>query len=453
MKRVQSESDDQSKVDCDKSLSEDVLESEGRKMVVSSKRPKKNTEKPGFDKRMFEETSSFISNGMRYIKPYYFTFTTHCKGRWFGKTLIDIFTREFRMESPAYYEAAVRNGKITVDDQVVSPEEVLKQNQLIKTRIHRHEPPVMQCPIEFVKNDDTMVVINKPSSIPVHPCGRYRHNTIVFILGEDYGLTNLHTIHRIDRLTSGILMFAKTVSKAQEMEACVKGRLVQKEYLCRVLGEFPREKVVCCEPIAVVSHKMGVCQVKPDGKEAKTEFTLVSFNGKSSLVRCLPYTGRMHQIRVHLQYLGFPILNDPIYNNHCVWGPDNGKGGTSKDIKDILAAFEESRKDAILRLKACTKKDKSSSVLNCQTQHCSSPKGECNDLGPKDAVSSFKEPLSSSDLKSSDFDPDCSECRNPIPDPTPSELVMYLHALSYKGPGWEYKTSIPYWAGDDWNVE
>jgi len=408
----------------------------------SSKRPKKKQEKPGFDKRMFHETTYFVNNRLRYIEPYYFTFTTHCKGRWVGMRLLDVFTKEFRMESPAYYEAAIRNGKITVNDCIVDPNKVLKQNQLIKTKIHRHEPPVISCPIEFVANDESMVVINKPSSIPVHPCGRYRHNTIVFILGEDYGLTNLHTIHRIDRLTSGILMFAKTVSKAQEMEACVKGRLVQKEYLCRVVGEFPREPVICSEPITVVSHKVGVCQAKPDGKEAETEFILVHFNGKSSLVRCLPHTGRMHQIRVHLQYLGFPIINDPIYNRPDIWGLGNGKGGSNKDINDLLSAFEESRKDAISKLRVSNSKSMSSSPLDNEHNKATDNKQNADEHSS-----------GLSGLAINSYDPECTECKNPIPDPRPNELVMYLHALSYKGPNWEYKTSLPKWASDDWICE
>ena len=445
MKRQRGEVDHERTVERQSPLvveQEDLSCVKGESTTRSNKRPKKKIEKPGFDERVFHETSYYTKNGLRYVSPYYFTFTTHCKGRWVGKKLIDVFTNEFRMESPAYYEAAIRNGKITINDCVVSPSEILKANQLIKTKIHRHEPPVINCPIEFIINDDDMVVINKPPSIPVHPCGRYRHNTVVFILGEKYRLTNLHTIHRIDRLTSGILMFARTVSKAQEMEACVKGRLVQKEYLCRVTGEFSKEPVTCSEPILVVSHKVGVCQVKPDGKEARTDFNFVSFNGKSSLVRCLPHTGRMHQIRVHLQYLGFPILNDPIYNRPDIWGPENGKGGSNRDIKELLSAFEESRKDAISQLKA----RKSQHIPSDDLRH---EHIETRDNDTHKTHLSTENTKSSLGLKSSSYDPECSECNNPIPDPMPNEQVMYLHALAYKGPNWEFRTCLPKWATDD----
>ena len=65
-----------------------------------------------------------------------------------------------------------------------------------------------------------------------------------------------------------------------------------------------RTMVECNEPIEVVSYKIGVCKVSPNGKECRTEFRRLSYNGRNSVVLCRPYTGRMHQIRVHLQYLG-----------------------------------------------------------------------------------------------------------------------------------------------------
>lgn len=109
-----------------------------------------------------------------------------------------------------------------------------------------------------------------------------------------------------------------------------------------------------------MSYKIGVCKVSPQGKECRTEFERLSFNGKTSVVLCRPFTGRMHQIRVHLQYLGkfknvkkskhstlysnyagFPVINDPLYN-HIVFGPTKGKGGNigkSDDqlIQDLIA--------------------------------------------------------------------------------------------------------------------
>lgn len=73
----------------------------------------------------------------------------------------------------------------------------------------------------------------------VHPCGRYRHNTVVFILAKEFNLKNLRTIHRLDRLTSGLLLFGRSPKKARQMEHQIRNRQVQKQYMCRVEGNFP----------------------------------------------------------------------------------------------------------------------------------------------------------------------------------------------------------------------
>ena len=79
------------------------------------------------------------------------------------------------------------------------------------------------------------------------------------------------------------------------------------------------------------------CQVSTHGKECRTEFERLSYNGVTSVVVCRPFTGRMHQIRVHLQYLGFPVMNDPLYN-HVVFGPEKGKGGNIGKTDEALIA-------------------------------------------------------------------------------------------------------------------
>lgn len=103
--------------------------------------------------------------------------------------------------------------------------------------MHRHEPPVTAEPVRLLAENEDMVVVDKPSSIPVHPCGRFRHNTVIFILGKEHQLKELHPLHRLDRLTSGVLMFAKTAAVSERIHEQVRDRQVSLGFVsCRSLS-------------------------------------------------------------------------------------------------------------------------------------------------------------------------------------------------------------------------
>ncbi|KAJ8687879.1 hypothetical protein QAD02_023674 [Eretmocerus hayati] len=444
-----------------------------------------------------------IEYGLRKVYPYYFTFTTFTKGRWVGEKILEVFAREFRAHPAEEYERCIRAGTLTVNYQKVDVDYRLRHNDLLANVVHRHEVPVTSEPITVIHMDEDVVVVNKPASIPVHPCGRYRHNTVVFILAKEYNLKNLRTIHRLDRLTSGILLFGRTPKKARQMEHQIRNRQVQKQYVCRVDGEFPEEEIVCSEPIEVVSYKIGVCKVSEKGKDCITKFKRLSYNGKSSVVLCKPQTGRMHQIRVHLQYLGYPVVNDPLYN-HVVFGPHKGKNGNigksdEELVRDLIGihnaenwlGMDGDSEMSLFKPKFDIEEGASSppsdkggspaSTLNnlfeddqqqIQTQkqpqqtqiqaqpqsqpqpqqtHQSEQASQTQTLKVTVGTQTGSEPPDSTFANEKvSVDPHCYECKVKYRDPKPSDLVMYLHAWRYCGPGWEYETPLPAWAASDW---
>ncbi|CAG9797024.1 unnamed protein product [Chironomus riparius] len=477
--------------------------------------------RPGFTDDRYYETSYYIENGLRKVYPYYFTFTTFTKGRWVGEKILDVFAREFRAHPAEEYERCIKAGTLTVNYEKVPIEYKLKHNDLLANVVHRHEVPVTSQPIAIVFMDDDIVVVNKPASIPVHPCGRYRHNTVVFILAKEYNLKNLRTIHRLDRLTSGLLLFGRSPKKARQMEHQIRNRQVQKQYVCRVEGEFPEGIIECKEPIEVVSYKIGVCKVSPKGKDCTTTFEKLGYNGTTSVVLCKPLTGRMHQIRVHLQYLGYPVVNDPLYN-HDVFGPSKGKGGDIggktdeqlvRDLINIhnaenwlgidgdsdLSMFNKSMGSDIDDSLSVTNKGNPLSDDDCESVSreaspcsesprpisvgsespneniCTMPNQMNNNIDNNKISSNVQ--LHSGNIRvireqkvgvtvatqtgheSPDLtfntdkmttDKHCYECKVRYKDPKPQDLVMYLHAWKYKGPGWDYETELPEWARVDW---
>ncbi|XP_059954283.1 pseudouridylate synthase RPUSD2 [Mesoplodon densirostris] len=432
--------------------------------------PKKRRAGVSFGDEHFAETSYYFEGGLRKVRPYYFDFRTYCKGRWVGHSLLHVFSTEFRAQPLAYYEAAVRAGRLHLNEEPVQDlSVVLKDNDFLRNTVHRHEPPVTAEPVRLLAENEDVVVVDKPSSIPVHPCGRFRHNTVIFILGKEHQLKELHPLHRLDRLTSGVLMFAKTAAVSERIHEQVRDRQLEKEYMCRVEGEFPAEEVTCKEPILVVSYKVGVCRVDPRGKPCETVFQRLSYNGHSSVVRCRPLTGRTHQIRVHLQFLGHPILNDPIYNS-VAWGPSRGRGGhipkTDEELlRDLVA--EHQAKQSLDVLDVCegdlspglpdSTAPSSELGKNCLGELAASAQkmDGAVEAGPQDLATA---PLASGkateiDVVDQETDPLCAECRLVRQDPLPQDLVMFLHALRYKGPGFEYFSPMPAWAQDDWQED
>lgn len=425
--------------------------------------PQKRNPGISFSQEHFDETSYYFEGGLRKVQPYYFDFKTYCKGRWVGKSLLEVFKSEFRAESIEYYLEAAREGRIRLNDAPVEDlSVVLRNNDHMRNTVHRHEPPVVGRPLEVLVDDGEVLVVDKPASIPVHPCGRFRHNTVIFILGKERGISELHTVHRLDRLTSGVLLFARTLETSKKLDQMVRDRQLEKEYVCRVEGEFPDGELVCEEPILVVSFKIGLCRVDPKGKECRTVFQRLSFNGKTSVVRCLPLTGRTHQIRVHLQYLGFPILNDPIYGSSA-WGPHRGKGGVvGKTDEELLQALVDENRchenPSLLDVDGCVREKAASEEADGSGERFQ--KAEDGRDGVKTTEASSTDavtPLTMGpdgrpalDRPAGGRDHLCSECKLERADPTERELVMFLHALRYKGPDFEYSTPLPDWAKEDW---
>lgn len=296
-------------------------------------------------------------------------------------------------------------------------------------------------PIGIVHEDEELIVINKPAGVPVHPAGRYNYNSVVEILRAERGHQfNPLPINRLDRLTSGVMFIGKHKKAAERLTDQLVSRTVRKEYVARVRGEFPDGDVVCEQPILQISPKLGLNRVRANGKTAKTVFKRLAYyppppatKGQSgtgeeagapaapslgySIVRCRPLTGRTHQIRVHLQFLGHPITNDPIYANRRVFGKNLGH----------LASSADDDEDIMTRLNRMGKSELADAVAYEDEM--------------VDAYNKRKAELMTGEV--------CEVCQTPLySDPGAHELGIYLHARRYADAEgrWSYETGLPGWA-------
>uniref|UniRef100_H3HAX9 Uncharacterized protein n=1 Tax=Phytophthora ramorum TaxID=164328 RepID=H3HAX9_PHYRM len=270
-----------------------------KKMRRAERDPAERQAKKRKSKRDAKSANRFVAkapkysfaNGYRMVEPYVYEFRTFAKERWFDRELLEIFTKEFGANSPEYYKFAIASGRISVNHKIVPADTTIKNGDLIIHTAHRHEPPVSGVEIEVVYEDNDLIVVSKPPSMPTHPCG--------------------------------VVLLAKNATKAKTLSLCIGNadRQASKTYLARVRGQFPdaldsavQEKMVgaakanCSTsiitfpeegairiscPLRCLSARDGVWECHEDGKPSET------------LVRLL---------------IGFPIANDPCYGGELHFG-------------------------------------------------------------------------------------------------------------------------------------
>jgi 23S rRNA pseudouridine955/2504/2580 synthase len=165
--------------------------------------------------------------------------------------------------------------------------------------------------------DKRLLVINKPTGIAVHGGSGISHGIIELLRHARPDLRDLSLVHRLDRETSGCLVLAKRRSALRALHEKFREGLVEKNYLGLAIGDWQIGEQLIDAPL-LVRHRQGgerYVIVDEEGKSAQTRISLSRRYGKYSLLQCSPLTGRTHQIRVHAQFIGFPLAGDERYGD------------------------------------------------------------------------------------------------------------------------------------------
>lgn len=227
----------------------------------------------------------------------------------------------------------IKEERVLVNDKVVKANYRLQQGDAITLII----PPLVELeiepepiPLDIVYEDADVVVINKPRGMVVHPGpGNYSGTLVNGLLHHCKDLSGINgvmrpgIVHRIDKDTSGLLMVAKNDKAHLSLAAQLKAHSVDRKYIALVHGTFPHEIGTIDAPIGrdpKDRKKMAV--VFENSKPAVTHFAILERFEKHTLVECKLETGRTHQIRVHMSYIGHPIVGDPKYGKGDTLGMD-----------------------------------------------------------------------------------------------------------------------------------
>ena len=177
--------------------------------------------------------------------------------------------------------------------------------------------------INIVYEDEHIIIVNKPSGLVVHPgSGNYDNTLVNGLMYYTNSLSDVNgeerpgIVHRIDKDTSGLLMVAKTNEAHQILTEYFKNKEVKREYLALITGVFPHETATIDAPIGRDPKDRKKMTVTADNsKEAVTHLKVIKRYREHTLVSLKLETGRTHQIRVHMKYIGYPVFNDPVYTN------------------------------------------------------------------------------------------------------------------------------------------
>ena len=208
------------------------------------------------------------------------------------------------------------------------------------------EPGPEDIPFKIVYQDDDVVVVNKPAGLVVHPAHGNPGGTLVnALLGRGVTLSTLGSpqrpgiVHRLDKHTSGLMVVARTDAAYAGLVKSLKDRTVRKEYHAIVRGNVSRSPMTVDAPIGrhpVQRQKMTV--PKTGGKEAVSQLFVVDSYSHFDYIRVAIYTGRTHQIRVHMYHVSHPLLGDPVYGGRQVSGRSAGSrtGATYEKLSKIM---------------------------------------------------------------------------------------------------------------------
>ncbi|WP_013324343.1 RluA family pseudouridine synthase [Gloeothece verrucosa] len=232
-----------------------------------------------------------------------------------GLTLIEYYTQKYSHSGPSEWLERIQSGQILIDGCSQDPQTLLQPGQKLTYHRPPWEEPEVPLSFEVFYEDDEVLVVAKPSLLPVLPGGGFLEHTLLSLLQQQYPQRTPIPVHRLGRGTSGLVLLARSPHARANLTEQMRSHQVGKIYRALVgSGNIP-DHFVITHPIGKIPHPVlgYVFGATADGMKAYSECHVLKRNPTTTLVEVKILTGRPHQIRIHLAVAGYPLIGDPLY--------------------------------------------------------------------------------------------------------------------------------------------
>ena len=238
---------------------------------------------------------------------------------------VDVYVARALDISRSYAGNLIKNGNVSRRDRVLKVNYRVAEGDEIVIEKDEAEDLTVEAeniPLDIVYEDEDIIVVNKARGMVVHPAAGNPNGTLVNALlwhcdGELSGINGVirpGIVHRLDKDTSGLMVAAKTDAAHKDLAEQIKAHTARRTYVALVHGNIVEAKGRIDAPLGRhPKDRIKMAVNMKDGKDAITHFTVLERFGNYTLVQCRLETGRTHQIRVHMAYIGHPVVNDPLY--------------------------------------------------------------------------------------------------------------------------------------------
>ncbi|AMV62126.1 RluA family pseudouridine synthase [Pediococcus damnosus] len=274
----------------------------------------------------------------------------------------------------SHIQSLIKRDRILVNGEKIKNKYQVKTGDQIEVQDSDTQPTELEpedIPLDIVYEDDDVIVVNKPQGMVVHPAAGHPNHTLVNALLFHSPLATINgefrpgIVHRIDKDTSGLLMVAKNDKAQQSLSAQLKAKTNTRLYIALVHGNIKEDNGKIDAPIGRSPKDRKKQAIVADGRPAVTHFKVLKSYGEYTLIQCKLETGRTHQIRVHLKYIGHPVAGDPLY------GPRKTLKGNGQFLHASVLGFKQPTTNKYLEFEAPLPAifQKTLKWLDTQTEH------------------------------------------------------------------------------------